>query len=87
MQEKLYTAAKVAPWFQVNAKTILAWETKGKFPKALPTPGGQRRFKGGEVRAELAKYGYPIPEELVELAPKEPGGEVLAQGEPATGAS
>jgi N-acetyl-anhydromuramyl-L-alanine amidase AmpD len=83
MAEKLYTAAKVAPWFQVSAKTILAWETKGKFPKALPTPGGQRRFKGPEIRAELAKYGYPIPEEL---EPKDPGGEVLAQEEPAASA-
>jgi predicted site-specific integrase-resolvase len=64
MKQKLYTAAQVAPWFQVNPKTILNWETAGKFVKAIPTPGGHRRFKGEDIRAELAKLGYEIPEEL-----------------------
>jgi DNA-binding transcriptional MerR regulator len=64
--EKLFTVTQVAKWFQVSSKTVGAWQKKGVFPAGVRTPGGHRRFRGAEVLAELKKYGYAIPTELVE---------------------
>lgn len=72
-------ATQMAEWCDVDLKTIHNWANKGQLPH-FRTPGRHLRFKAEDARAFLAKYGYPIPAELAEATPKNPGGEVLATG-------
>jgi predicted DNA-binding transcriptional regulator AlpA len=76
---RLLKVGEVAELFQVTSKTVAAWERKGQLPKAVTSPGGQRRFKVEDIVPLLRKYGYAIPDELAEASPKDTGG-VIATG-------
>jgi len=53
---------EVAGLFGVDPKTVRRWAQDGTIPGAFKTPGGQLRFRAGEVHAlaEKARIGGNI---------------------------
>ena len=50
--DELLTSAEVAERFGVDRRTVVLWAKRGQL-KATRTPGGQHRFRAGEVRRLL----------------------------------
>ncbi|MEV8630904.1 BldC family transcriptional regulator [Streptosporangium sp. NPDC051023] len=55
--ERLLTPAEVARLFGVDPRTVTRWGREGRLG-SIRTPGGQRRYREGEVRA-LLRSGQP----------------------------
>jgi excisionase family DNA binding protein len=66
---ELYTASDVARFCQVDLKTIHNWADKGEI-RHFRTPGRHLRFRRLDVLEFLRRYGYAIPEELLEGRPR-----------------
>ncbi|MEV8636482.1 BldC family transcriptional regulator [Streptosporangium sp. NPDC051023] len=58
--ERLLTPAEVARMFRVDPKTVNRWAREGRLTSTR-TPGGQRRYRKGEVQA-LLNGGQAIKE-------------------------
>lgn len=72
----LLTPAEVASLFRVDVKTVTRWvNAKSNTLTDIKTPGGQRRFKVGEIKAlfkagvEADKQSRPVSDVLAEQAP------------------
>ena len=48
----LLTPKEVAGLFRVDPKTVTRWSNLGRL-KAIKTPGGQRRFRRGDIKPYL----------------------------------
>jgi excisionase family DNA binding protein len=46
--DDLLTSAEVAERFGVDRRTVVLWAKRGRL-RALRTPGGQHRFRAGEI--------------------------------------
>jgi excisionase family DNA binding protein len=62
---ELFTASEVAKFCQVDLKTIHNWADRGEI-RHFRTPGRHLRFKRVDVIDFLRKYGYPVPEALLQ---------------------
>jgi len=63
--KELFTASEVAKFCQVDLKTIHNWADRGEI-RHFRTPGRHLRFRRGDVVDFLRKYGYPVPEALLQ---------------------
>jgi len=55
-RERLLTPGEVASLFRVDPKTVTRWAAAGRI-SSIRTPGGHRRFRESEVRAQLSRDG------------------------------
>lgn len=65
----LFTASEVARFCQVDLKTIHNWAERGEI-RHFRTPGRHLRFRRADVLDFLRKYGYPIPDHLLQGKPR-----------------
>ncbi|MEV7004958.1 BldC family transcriptional regulator [Streptosporangium sp. NPDC051022] len=56
--DRLLTSGEVAGMFRVDPKTVVRWAKAGRLG-FIRTPGGQRRYREGEIRALLREPGDP----------------------------
>ncbi len=68
-KKELFTASEVARFCQVDLKTIHNWSDRGEI-RHFRTPGRHLRFRRADVLDFLRRYGYPIPEVLLEGKPR-----------------
>jgi excisionase family DNA binding protein len=68
-KKELFTASEVARFCQVDLKTIHNWAERGEI-RHFRTPGRHLRFKRTDVLDFLRKYGYPVPENLLQGKPR-----------------
>jgi excisionase family DNA binding protein len=68
-KKELFTASEVARFCQVDLKTIHNWAERGEI-RHFRTPGRHLRFKRADVLDFLRKYGYPVPEGLLQGKPR-----------------
>jgi excisionase family DNA binding protein len=66
---ELFTASDVARFCQVDLKTIHNWADRGEI-RHFRTPGRHLRFRRVDVLDFLRKYGYPVPEILMQGKPR-----------------
>ena len=66
---ELFTASDVARFCQVDLKTIHNWADRGEI-RHFRTPGRHLRFRRVDVLDFLRKYGYPVPEVLMQGKPR-----------------
>ena len=66
---ELFTASDVARFCQVDLKTIHNWADRGEI-RHFRTPGRHLRFRRVDVLDFLRKYGYPVPEVLLQGKPR-----------------
>src|SRR5436853_5157314 len=67
--KELFTASEVAKFCQVDLKTIHNWADRGEI-RHFRTPGRHLRFRRVDVLDFLRKYGYPVPEVLMQGKPR-----------------
>jgi excisionase family DNA binding protein len=67
--KELFTASEVARFCQVDLKTIHNWADRGEI-RHFRTPGRHLRFRRVDVLDFLRRYGYPIPELLLQGKPR-----------------
>lgn len=68
-KKELFTASEVARFCQVDLKTIHNWAERGEI-RHFRTPGRHLRFRRTDVLDFLRKYGYPVPESLLQGKPR-----------------
>ena len=74
-REPVYLASQLASICDVDLKTIHNWCDRNDDPEApaelecFRTPGGHLRFKHSSVLRFLTRWGYPIPNELLQDRP------------------
>jgi excisionase family DNA binding protein len=68
-KKELFTASEVARFCQVDLKTIHNWADRGEI-RHFRTPGRHLRFRRVDVLDFLRKYGYPVPETLLQGKPR-----------------
>jgi len=68
-RKELFTASEVARFCQVDLKTIHNWADRGEI-RHFRTPGRHLRFRRVDVLDFLRKYGYPVPESLLNGRPR-----------------
>jgi excisionase family DNA binding protein len=52
--ERLLTPSEVAAIFRVDPKTVTRWANAGRLT-SIRTPGGHRRYREAEVRAQFVR--------------------------------
>lgn len=67
--KELFTASEVARFCQVDLKTIHNWSDRGEI-RHFRTPGRHLRFRRVDVLDFLRKYGYPVPDQLLQGKPR-----------------
>jgi excisionase family DNA binding protein len=67
--KELFTASDVARFCQVDLKTIHNWADRGEI-RHFRTPGRHLRFRRVDVLDFLRKYGYPVPDVLMQGKPR-----------------
>lgn len=63
VHEKLFTAADVARYCDVDLKTIHNWADRGQI-RHFRTPGRHLRVRHVDLVDFLRRYGYPLPQSL-----------------------
>jgi hypothetical protein len=56
--DALLKPGDVAALFGVNPRTVACWARLGRLPGAVRTPGGQRRYRWGDVANLLARHRH-----------------------------